>query len=296
MIEYQGKVVVIAGPTASGKSDIGLKLAKVINGYIINADSRQLYKELNIGTAKPQPDNIHSDGTWIIGGIEHYLYDMVSPNESFTLFEYQNAVQEVLERKKSSNQTPILLGGTGLYIDSVVFNYDLKQNDLTDDLSSYTLSQLQELAKDFLPDMSESDRSNRHRLIRAIQRGGLNKARGKPLDHMYFVIDVEKEKLRKKVIQRVNSMFEEGLEEENKRLLDKGYTYKDNALRSIGYQEFEEYFNGRKSIEMVKEDIIKHTMQYIKRQRTWFRRNKNSVWVNSYESIVDLASTFIATE
>lgn len=297
MIEYDKKIVVIAGPTVSGKSNIALKLAKSINGYIINADSRQVYKDLNIGTAKPTPEERLEDGTWMIEGIEHYLYDIVSPKELFTVFEYQKEVQRILNKKKDSNQIPILVGGTGLYIDSIVFNYDLKPNTTTDtELSNLSIPELQELAKEYISDMNESDRNNRYRLIRVLQRGGINIKKGKPLKHIYIVLDVEKDVLRARVVSRVDEMFKNGLEEENKELLSKGYTYQDRALRSIGYQEFKEYFNGNISLEEVHEKIVTHTLQYAKRQRTWFRRNKHSVWTNDYQNIVDLVSNFITTE
>ncbi len=134
MINYDGKLIVIAGATASGKSDIAIRLAKDIGGYIVNGDSRQIYKYLDIGTAKPTPDKVLSDGSWIVDGIRHYLFSFVDPKDSYTLYDYQHSVQEILNREEG---IPILTGGTGLYIDSVVFNYNLKQNTSTLDLSSY---------------------------------------------------------------------------------------------------------------------------------------------------------------
>ncbi len=293
MINYDGKLIVIAGATASGKSDIAIRLAKDIGGYIVNGDSRQIYKYLDIGTAKPTPDEILSDGSWIVDGIKHYLFSFVDPKNSYTLYDYQHSVQEILNREEG---IPILTGGTGLYIDSVVFNYNLKQNTSTLDLSSYSVKQLQDMASKYLPDMTVSDRENRHRLERVIQREGLGKERGDELQNMYFVLDVERDVLKKRIKERIERMFKMGLEGENRKLLDMGYTYSDRALNSIGYKEFEGFFNGEDSIEVVKESIYRNTLAYAKRQKTWFKRNKNSVWSNDYESILDLASNFIRTE
>ncbi len=286
MIDYKGKIVVIAGPTASGKSDIALHLAKDINGYIINGDSRQIYKDLNIGTAKP----IFDRGN-ILDGVKHYLYDYVNPKDNYTLYDYQKDVQKVLQNEKD---IPILTGGTGLYIDSVVFNYNLvKNNKNISDLDSKSVEELQSIAGVLINDMNESDRENKHRLIRTIERGGINREKGKSLNHIYFVLDIEKEILIERVYERVNKMFDMGLLKENIDLLSKGYIYKDRGMNSIGYIEFKEYFENKISLDEVREKIIKNTMSYIKRQRTWFRRNKGSIWIDNYEDIYQKASTFI---
>lgn len=293
MIGYEGKIIVIAGPTASGKSNLSIQLAKDIGGYIINGDSRQVYKHLSIGTAKPFPDKLLEDGTWIISDVRHFLYDIVDPKDPFTLFEYQQEVQKILDREEG---IPIIVGGTGLYIDSVVFNYDLKENNHESDLSNLSLEELQERATPFLELMTESDKKNPHRLIRAIQKNSIERNKGKDLNSIYFVLDIEKEELRKRIEKRVDKMFEDGLEDENRELLEKGYKYEDKGLNSIGYREFEKYFRKECTLEEVKEEIVKNTLRYAKRQRTWFRRNKNCVYVNSYESMLDLASNFISKE
>ena len=285
MINYQGKIVVITGATASGKSHIATKLAKNINGYILNGDSRQVYKHLNIGTTKPTKEEI--EGCCV----EHLLYDFVDPKENFTLFEYQKRVMNILNTKRG---IPILTGGTGLYIDSVVFNYDLKENNNNEDLSLFSVEQLQEMAKEYLPEMTESDKKNRHRLIRAIQRGNIGRKKGKELNHIYFVIDIPKNELKKRIDLRIEKMFKEGLLEENEKLLSMGYTYEDKGMNSIGYKEFKEYFEKEITLDEVKEKIRSNTYAYAKRQRTWFRRNKNTIWTNNYDNILDLASNFIS--
>ncbi len=291
MIDYKGKIIVLAGPTASGKSDIAISLAKQIGGYIINGDSRQVYTDLNIGTSKPKFDKKVSKGQDIKDGITHYLYDYINPKDNFTLYEYQRDVNTVLNNTKG---IPILVGGSGLYIDSVIFNYHLVNNskDISN-LESKSVDELQTFAKDFLDEMNESDRSNRHRLIRAIERGGVNREKGKELENIYFVIDIDKEILKERVKERIERMFKDGLLEENISLLDKGYTYENKGMNSIGYREFKEYFENNKSIDDVKEEIFKNTMAYIKRQRTWFRRNKGSIWINNEKELLYRASNFI---
>jgi tRNA dimethylallyltransferase len=293
MIEYKGKIIVIAGATATGKSEISLKLAKELNGYIINADSRQIYKKINIGSAKPKFDREISKGIHTLNGITHYLYDFVDPKENFTIFDYQNCVNNVL---KNTQGIPILTGGSGLYIDSVIYNYKLSKNNKNTDLKDKSIEELQELAKEYLPYMSESDRKNKHRLIRAIQREGVNREKGKELNNIYFVIDIEKQVLQERIKKRIDNMFKEGLLEENISLLKQGYTYNDKGMKTIGYIEFKEYFENKISLEDVKERIFKNTMGYVKRQRTWFKRNKNAVWINEPKEILYLASNFILKE
>ncbi len=295
MIEYPKKIIVIAGPTASGKSDIALNLAKEINGYIINGDSRQLYKQLNIGTAKPNFEKEIEGNIYTIDNIKHYLYDFIDPKTNFTLYDYQQCVQEVLTKTEG---IPILVGGTGLYIDSIVFNYHLTKNNTkeNENLNDKSVEQLQILAKGYLPDMNLSDRKNKHRLIRAIQRKGVNEIKGEPLDHIYFVVDIPKDTLQKRVRERIERMFKEGLLKENISLLEKGYTYEDRGMNSIGYIEFREYFENKISLDEVKEKIYRNSISYIKRQRTWFKRNKSNIWINSYEDILQIASNFILKE
>ena len=294
MIDYKGKIIVIAGPTASGKSDIAIRLAKDINGYIINGDSRQVYKGLDIGTAKPVFDERVAKGEYILDGVRHFLFDYIDPKDSYTLYDYQLDVNRILSKQKG---IPILTGGTGLYIDSIVFNYNLVKNSThRDDLENMSINELHSIAGDILNSMNESDRGNRHRLIRAIERGGVNKQRGKSLNHIYFILDIDKEKLKQRVLERVENMFCSGLLEENISLIKNGYTYDDKGMRSIGYIEFKEYFEDNISLEDVKQKIYTNTLSYIKRQRTWFKRNRQSIWTDSYKEILYKASNFILNE
>jgi tRNA dimethylallyltransferase len=282
MINYTKPIIVIAGPTGSGKSSLAIELAKEINGYIINADSRQIYKELMTGTAQPIASKTNGK-TWYIGSIKHFLYGQTSIEKPYNVFQYQKDVQRILN--SNPDQTPILVGGTGLYIDSIVFNYDLKDTptDLKysrNELNSLNVEKLQSLLqKDILNQLNESDRKNPIRLIRAIEKGNSLNKKGKPLNYTYFVLDIPTQELEKRIKDRIEEMINMGLIEENRDLLTQGFNYNMPALRSIGYQEFEGYFENKKTIEQVKEDIFLHTLQYAKRQKTWFKRNKEARYV-----------------
>jgi len=297
MINYKDPVIVLAGVTASGKSSLALKLAKDFNGYVINADSRQVYKELKIGTAQPTPDHIDND-VWYIDGIRHYLYGHVSAKERYNLFQYQKDVQEILNKEEG---IPILVGGTGLYIDCIVHNYILQNNSKNntkhskEELEKMNVKKLQSLLEPKILDkLNESDISNPPRLIRAIQRGGINQKKASILNYIYLLIDINSESLSNRINQRVDSMIKSGLKEENGALIKNGFTYDMSSMQSIGYQEFNGYFEGEKSIEEVKDEIVIHTLQYAKRQRTWFKRNKDIVKVKNYKDIYTSVTNFLS--
>lgn len=282
-------LVVIAGPTASGKSSIALKLASEINGVIINGDSRQIYKEIKIGTTRPNNKDMHS--------VPHYLYGHVSVKEDYNIYKYQKDVKDVL-KNIPKDKIPILTGGTGLYIDSVVFNYKLKKNSKAGNrkiLQGKSLMELQKLIDPILlKKLNESDRNNSVRLRRVIEKNSTNYKKGKVLNHIYIVIDMPVKILRRRIKERVDFMFNNGLLEENKMVRDmKLENYP--ALKTIGYQEFDEYFSNSKSLDEIKEEIVNHTNQYAKRQRTWFRRNKNAIWTNNYDYILEELVKFINT-
>jgi tRNA dimethylallyltransferase len=297
MINYKKPIVVVAGPTASGKSTIALQLAKDIGGYIINADSRQIYKELKIGTAQPKPDK-KEKGIWYIDSIKHYLYGYVSIKENYNLYQYQKDVQNVLNKEK---KIPILVGGTGLYIDSIVYNYYLTQNKKRktkysrEELKKMSVDELQQLIPtNIFNKLNRSDKNNPIRLIRAIERGGINESKGNRLNHIYLLLDIDLERLKDRIINRVNQMFNDGLLEENRKLINKGFSYNLPALQSIGYQEFKEYFEGKKDINTVKNEIVLHTVQYARRQKTWFKRNRDIVKIKSYKQAYSEVSNFLS--
>jgi tRNA dimethylallyltransferase len=288
--------IVIAGPTASGKSDLALRLAKKIDGEIINGDSRQVYKELSIGTAKPSKKESSV--------VPHHLYDYISVREDYNIYRYQKDFNKLL-KSFPKKRIPILVGGSGLYIDSVIFNYELKEEKTSKEerekrerLNKLSLKELQKLVSDINPKLlkklNRSDRNNPIRLIRVIEREGEILNKREPKKHKYFVIDLDKKLLNKKIETRVEKMFEIGLLEENEKLREEGLE-KYPALNTIGYQEFTSYFEGNCSLEDVKRKIIKNTKEYAKRQRTWFRKHNHAIWTNDYNLILEESLKFIKT-
>ena len=288
--------IVIAGPTASGKSDLALRLAKKIDGEIINGDSRQVYKELSIGTAKPSKKERSI--------VPHHLYDYISVREDYNIYRYQKDFNKLL-KSFPKKRIPILVGGSGLYIDSVIFNYELKEEKTSKEerekrerLNKLSLKELQKLVSDIDPKLlkklNRSDRNNPIRLIRVIEREGEILNKREPKKHKYFVIDLDKKLLNKKIETRVEKMFEIGLLEENEKLREEGLE-KYPALNTIGYQEFTSYFEGNCSLEDVKRKIIKNTKEYAKRQRTWFRKHNHAIWTNDYNLILEESLKFIKT-
>ena len=295
MISYSKDIIVIAGPTASGKSSLAIKLAKEINGVIINADSRQVYKEISVGTARPTKKEMQ--------GVSHYLYGHISVTEEYNIYKYQQDVKKILN-EIPKEKTPILVGGSGLYIDSVIFNYNLTQSstekfdvERRTKLNNMDVKTLQELIKDIDPKLLEnlnsSDKKNPMRLVRMIERGE-NEDRGQALKHVYFVVDIPKEDLNKRIKERTEKMFENGLLEENIKIRKKSLE-KYPALNTIGYQEFNKYFSKEISLEEVKDEIIKNTKNYAKRQKTWFRKHDHAIWTNDYSLMLEESVKLINT-
>lgn len=289
-------IIVIAGPTASGKSDLAIRLAKEIDGEIINGDSRQVYKELSIGTGKPSEKERSL--------VAHHLYDYISVKENFNIYRYQKDFNKLL-KSFPKKKIPILVGGSGLYIDSVIFNYELKEEKQSkkekeerERLNNLNVEQLQELILDIDPKLLEklnrSDRSNPIRLIRLIEREGEILNKKEPKKHKYFVIDIDKKVLDKNIETRVEKMFKMGLLEENIKLRKKGLE-KYPALNTIGYKEFSQYFEGKCSLEDVKREIVKNTKEFAKRQRTWFRKHNHAIWTDDYNLILEESLKFIRT-
>lgn len=283
-------VIVIAGPTASGKSKIALQLAKDINGVIINGDSRQIYKELQIGTSRPIESEFEE--------IPHHLYGHISVKEKYNIYKYQKDVREILNNLPKG-KVPIIVGGTGLYIDSVIYNYTLQEEDTSpqrEELENKSIKELQSLIDStILKQLNESDIVNPVRLRRIIEKGDLGKQRGEKMDCLYFVMNVDKRRLERNITERVSQMFDDGLLEENIYLKENDLV-NSTVSKIIGYKEFEDYFNGTKTIEDVKSEIIKNTKKYAKRQKTWFKRNKDAVWADNYALILESSTKFIKTQ
>ena len=291
----KSKVIVIGGPTASGKTALSIELAKKINGEIVSADSMQIYKEMNIGTAKPEEEEMQ--------GIKHYMLDFVNPNEAYSVAEYKKdakkAIKEIIEKGK----TPIVVGGTGLYIDSLIYEIeyvDIKtdfeyRKELEQRVEKEGLEKLYEEAKKIDPKaMEKISRNDQKRILRILEiyhQTGKTKteldesSRKDPeYDYKMFAIDMDREVLYDRINRRVDIMISKGLIEEVENIYSK-YKEFPTAMQALGYKEVVEYLENKVTKEEMIDKIKQESRRYAKRQLTWFRKNKDTIWINGQEDI-----------
>lgn len=277
------KVIAIVGATASGKTAYAVELAQKIDGEIISADSRYVYKGLDIGTAKPGIDERK--------GIPHYMIDIVEPNFNYSAGLYAKQAKECIKEILSRGKTPIVAGGTGLYLRVLLENYDLPNIEpdykLRDELAKLSFDELYDILYKLDKESAESvERNDKKKLIRYIEVVKLtglplSKARGKKdedeFDIEWIGLNFPREELYERINKRVDLMIEEGLIEETKNLLNK-YGRIPNIVDTIGYREIIAYLDGDISLERAKELLKQNTRNYAKRQLTWFRKNENIKW------------------
>lgn len=277
------KVIAIVGATASGKTAYAVELAQKIDGEIISADSRYVYKGLDIGTAKPGIDERK--------GIPHCMIDIVEPDFNYSAGLYAKQAKECIKEILSRGKTPIVAGGTGLYIRVLLENYDLPNIEpdynLRDELAKLSFDELYDILYKLDKESAESvERNDKKKLIRYIEVVKLtglplSKARGKKdedeFDIEWIGLNFPREELYEKINKRVDLMIDEGLIEETKNLLNK-YGRIPNIVDTIGYREIISYLDGETSLERAKELLKQNTRNYAKRQLTWFRKNENIKW------------------
>lgn len=289
------KVIVICGPTASGKTKLGIELAKKINGEIISGDSMQIYKDMNIGTAKPNKDEMQ--------GIKHYLIDYISPEQRYSVADFKkdaiSAIEEIVKKQK----VPIIVGGTGLYIDSLVKG--IEYNDIKVDLEyrkkletisekhglDFLYNEAIKIDKEAMNKISHSDKKRIFRVLELYNATGKTKTqiekesreKENPYNYIVFGIQMDRDLLYSRINMRVDKMIESGLINEVKYILEK-YKNFPTAMQGLGYKEVKEYLDGNLSKEEMIEKIKTETRRYAKRQMTWFRRNKDIIWLNSLEN------------
>ncbi len=278
------KLIVILGPTASGKSDLAIKLAKKFNGEIVSADSRQIYQEMDIGTNKLTQKQM--------SGIKHYLIDLIKPDQEFTLTQYKRLAIKAIKDIQKRGQLPFLVGGTGLYIQTVVDNLqiprakpDKKLRNKLEKLSNQEL--LQQLKKIDPLTAATIDLNNKRRLIRALEvclktkkPFSQQRKKGQPLfDVCQIGLKLNKKTLERRINQRVEQMFKMGLIKETKKLAKK-YSLDRPAMSGIGYQEINQYLQGKINLRQAKALIKQHTRQYARRQMTWFKKDQRINWLN----------------
>lgn len=264
------KIIVITGPTASGKTKISVEVAKYLNAQIINADSRYIYKEANIATAKVSAEEMD--------GVIHNMIDTISLNEDYSIFNYQRDARSVLDRLIKENKNVIIVGGSGLYIKALLYDYKLEENNKVNiDFSKYSNDELKVWANK-INSNNDIHVNNRQRLERYISKyienGNKevenNDVFNKKYDFITFYLNVEREELYKRINDRVEDMFENGLLEEAVSLKEYMH-FKD----IIGYKELIPYFDGLITLDEAKENIKKDSRHYAKRQITWFNHQMN---------------------
>lgn len=291
------KLIVILGPTASGKSELSVKLAKKINGEIISADSRQIYQEMTIGTAKVTQEEMNN--------IPHYLIDIIKPNQEFTLAQFKQKAIGIIKDVQKRGKIPFLVGGTGLYIQSIVDNLDIPDvkpdKKLRNKLEKLSNQELLSQLKKLDPITANSiDFHNKRRLIRALEVCVITKKpfsqqkkKGKKLfNALQIGINPDKKTLEQRISQRADKMIKKGLIKEVENLLAR-YKTSLPSLNSIGYTEIIQYLEKKISLDQAKDLINRHSLQYVKRQITWFKRDKRIHWIKNESQAEKLIKNFL---
>lgn len=290
------KVIVICGPTASGKTKLSIELAKKINGEIVSCDSMQIYKDMTIGTAKPTSEEMQ--------GIKHYLIDCVSPDARYSVADYKKDATSAIKEIISKGKVPIIVGGTGLYLESLIYNIeyneievDLKYREELEKIEKEDgLESLYKKAETIDPDaikkISHNDKKRIFRILEIYKATGKTKTqleiesrkKQPEFDYLLFGINMDRAKLYERINLRVDIMLKQGLIEEVQKLCKK-YEKLPTALQGLGYKEVVEYLDGKCSKDEMIEKIKQETRRYAKRQLTWFRKYDNLIWLDGLGDI-----------
>ncbi len=282
-------LITIVGPTAVGKTDLTLELAEQLNAEVISGDAYQVYKQLNIGTAKPSMDELNR--------VKHHLIDILEPNDSYSVSIFQDQAKEIIASLKDQNILPILSGGTGLYVQSLLENYNF--NDVKPDenlrakldelyntkgiegLRDYAFT----LGKEHNIEIQYNDKHRLYRAIEILHHGDVDSLRNQTKDGVSYkgpVIGLmrDRDKLYERINLRVDMMFDIGLIEEVEQLLKSGVNPDCQAFKGIGYKEVVEYINGRITLDECRDLIKKNTRHFAKRQITWYKRMPYIEWIH----------------
>ncbi len=291
MNEYKPKVIVIGGPTASGKTGLSVELAKKINGEIISADSMQIYKEMDIGTAKITEEEKE--------GIKHYMIDIIAPDERYSVSDYKLNAEKSIEEILSKGKTPIIVGGTGLYINSLIYNINYPEINFDEEYRKsleeraekegleVLYNEARNIDKLATEQISKNDKKRIIRILEIYKETGKTKTeleiesrKEKPkYDYKVFAINMDREVLYDRINRRVDLMFEQGLVKEVEKIYHKYKTF-PTAMQGLGYKEVVEYINGNYTFEEMIEKIKMESRRYAKRQITWFKSIEGIIWLD----------------
>ena len=300
------KLIILTGPTAVGKTKLSIALAKALNGAIISADSMQVYKYMDIGSAKITPEEMD--------GVKHYLVDCLEPNdpEAFNVTRFQQMAKSAMEEIYAEGKVPILVGGTGFYIQSVVYDIDFTENDADTSYRNMLEKMAEEKGAEYLHDMlkivdakaaEDIHCNNVKRVIRALEffhqtgtqisaHNESERQKHSPYEFYYFVLNDDRAKRYERIDNRVYMMIKAGLVEEVKKLLAMGCSREMISMQGLGYKEIIDYLRGEITLDEAVYIIKRDTRHFAKRQLTWFRRERDVRWVNksdfnSEEEIVE---------
>lgn len=301
------KLFILAGPTAVGKTAISIELAKELNGEIISADSMQIYKYMDIGSAKIKETEKQ--------GVEHHLIDFLDPQKEFSVAEFKEKATEAVSKIYEKGKLPMIVGGTGFYIDSLIFNYDFANTCKDESYREHLKVLAEEKGKEYVHSLlKEIDEDSYKRLYpndlkRVIRALEVYKLTGKtisqynleqdiyniPYDVYYFVLTMNRNKLYERINKRVDLMIEEGLIEEVKKLKDMSCTSDMQSMKGIGYKEILYHLEGRMALDEAIEAIKKGSRNYAKRQLTWFRKDKRVIWIDkdNYDNDIEVSRDII---
>ena len=288
-------LIILTGPTAVGKTALSIALAKTIQGEIISADSMQVYRHMDIGTAKIKPEEMHS--------VPHHLIDICEPSEDFHVARFATEAKQCIEQIYERGHIPILVGGTGFYIQAVLYGIEFGENDgdmtyrkqLEQQVTEYGAEWLHEQLKAIDKKSAEKIHPNNiKRVIRALeyyhQTGELmsvhnerEQKRESPYDAFYFVLTDERALIYKRIEQRVDMMLQEGLVDEVKALANRGYDKSYVSMQGLGYKEILTFLAGECTLEEAVLQLKQETRHFAKRQLTWFKREKEVIWLNKQE-------------
>lgn len=287
-------IIVIGGPTASGKSGLAVAVAQKLSGEVVSADSMQIYRDMNVGTAKITETETQ--------GIPHHLIDVVDAEKSFSVAQFAETAKNTILDIQKRGKVPVVCGGTGLYINSLLYDYQMSPYDpdlrssLQKELREKGIEELYQKLLSLDPMAERIDKRNEKRVIRALEvvltegKSILDKSdKESTIPHLMFALEVPRDILYDRINKRVDEMFKNGLIDEVNGLLSRGISFENQSMQAIGYKECKAYYSGEIDLNTLKELVKQHTRNYAKRQITWFKRIPSCIWLkyDEYDKNLD---------